>query len=95
MDELDKRSIFNLDDVSEIHYDQQEGLILYTRIGGVPVRLGKQGFGTQTESSGDNLQRPGATSSSFKVYRLKRDRPRYREGGCETYGRQRLILRIG
>jgi cell division protein FtsQ len=47
MDELDKRSLFNLDDVSEIHYDQQEGLILYTRIGGVPVRLGKQGFGVK------------------------------------------------
>ena len=47
MDELDKRNLFNLDDVSEIHYDQQEGLILYTRIGGVPVRLGKQGFGVK------------------------------------------------
>jgi cell division protein FtsQ len=44
MGELDKRSSFNLDDVSEIHYDQQEGLILYTRIGGVPIRMGKQDF---------------------------------------------------
>jgi len=44
MDELEPRSPFNLDDVSEIHYDQQEGLILYTRIGGVPIRMGKQGF---------------------------------------------------
>ena len=44
MDELDKLSLFNLDDVSEIHYDQQEGLILYTRIGGVPIRMGKQNF---------------------------------------------------
>ncbi len=44
MDELDKRSTFNLDDVSEIHYDQLEGLILYTMVGGVPVRMGKQGF---------------------------------------------------
>ena len=44
MGELDKRSPFNLDDVSEIHYDQQEGLILYTRIGGVPIRMGKQDF---------------------------------------------------
>ncbi|RLB63990.1 MAG: hypothetical protein DRH08_10325 [Deltaproteobacteria bacterium] len=44
MDELDTRSLFNLDDVSEIHYDQQEGLILHTLIGGVPVRMGKQGF---------------------------------------------------
>jgi len=44
MDELEPRSPFNLDDISEIHYDQQEGLILYTRIGGVPIRMGKQGF---------------------------------------------------
>ncbi len=44
IDELDSRTIFNLDDISEIHYDQQEGLILHTRIGGVPVRLGKMGF---------------------------------------------------
>lgn len=44
MDELDKRTLFNLDDVSEIYYDQQEGLILHTRIGGVPVRMGKQNF---------------------------------------------------
>ena len=44
MDELDNRALFNLDDVSEIHYDQQEGLILHTRIGGVPIRLGKNGF---------------------------------------------------
>lgn len=44
MDELDDRDLFNLEDVSEIHYDQQEGLILHTRIGGVPVRMGKLGF---------------------------------------------------
>jgi cell division protein FtsQ len=44
MDELDKRTLFNLDDISEIHYDQQEGLIMHTHIGGVPVRMGKQGF---------------------------------------------------
>ncbi|MCK4508342.1 MAG: FtsQ-type POTRA domain-containing protein [Desulfuromonadales bacterium] len=44
IDELNNRDVFNLEDVSEIHYDQQEGLILYTRIGGVPVRLGKMGF---------------------------------------------------
>lgn len=44
MDELSNRTLFNLDDVSEIHYDQQEGMILHTRIGGVPVRMGKQGF---------------------------------------------------
>jgi len=44
MDELGSRELFNLDDVSEIHYDQQEGIILHTRIGGVPVRMGKVGF---------------------------------------------------
>ncbi len=44
MHELDSRDLFNLDDVSEIHYDQQEGIILHTRIGGVPVRMGTLGF---------------------------------------------------
>ncbi len=44
MDELNDRTLFNLEDVSEIHYDQHEGLILHTRIGGVPVLMGKQGF---------------------------------------------------
>ncbi len=44
MDELSNRTLFNLDDVSEVHYDEQEGMILHTRIGGVPVRMGKQGF---------------------------------------------------
>lgn len=44
LDELDGRTVFSLEDVSEIHYDQQEGLILYTLVGGVPVRLGTQGF---------------------------------------------------
>lgn len=47
MEELDRRTIFNLDDVSEIHYEEQEGLILHTRIGGVPVRMGKQSFETK------------------------------------------------
>jgi cell division protein FtsQ len=44
MEELDSRTTFNLEDVSEIHYEQQEGLILYTRIGGVPIHLGKLSF---------------------------------------------------
>lgn len=44
MDELESRTLFNLDDVSEIHYEEQEGLILHTLIGGVPVRMGTQGF---------------------------------------------------
>ena len=44
MEQLEQRRIFNLDDVSEIHFDQQEGLIVHTRIGGVPVRMGKLNF---------------------------------------------------
>lgn len=44
MDELEGRKLFNLEDVSEIHYDQREGLILYTYIGGVPIRMGKQDY---------------------------------------------------
>src|SRR5210317_120688 len=42
--ERDSRGLFNLEDVSEIHFDEQEGLVMHTRIGGVPVRMGKQGF---------------------------------------------------
>lgn len=44
MDELDKREVFNLKEVSEIHYDQRDGLIMHTRVGGVPVRMGKDSF---------------------------------------------------
>jgi cell division protein FtsQ len=44
VEELDSRKTFNLEDVSQIHFEQPEGLILYTRIGGVPIHLGKQGF---------------------------------------------------
>ena len=47
MDELDKREIFNLQEVSEIHYDQQDGLVLHTRVGGVPVRMGEDSFDTK------------------------------------------------
>ena len=43
------RPVFNLEDVSEINYDQQEGLILHTRIGGVPVHMGKQGFAAKLD----------------------------------------------
>lgn len=44
MEVLDRREKFNLDQVSELHYDEQEGLVLYTRVGGVPVRMGRNGF---------------------------------------------------
>ena len=49
MQELQGRDHFNLEDVSEIHYDQQEGLILYTLVGGVPVRMGDQGFAAKLD----------------------------------------------
>lgn len=44
MTQLETRALFNLDDISEIHFDHQEGLILHTRIGGVPIRMGNGGF---------------------------------------------------
>ena len=44
MNQLETRALFNLDDISEIHFNQQEGLILHTRIGGVPIRMGNEGF---------------------------------------------------
>ncbi len=59
MDELDSRTLFNLDDVSEIHYDEHEGLVMHTRIGGVPVRMGKGGFAAKLnrlESIYDDLE---------------------------------------
>ena len=59
MDVLESRTLFNLDDISEIHFEEQEGLVMHTRIGGVPVRMGKQGFGTKLnrlESIYDDLE---------------------------------------
>lgn len=47
MEILDTRARFNLDEVSEIHYDELDGLILHTRVGGVPVRMGKKSFDTK------------------------------------------------
>ena len=47
MDQLERREIFTLDQVSEIYYDQQDGLTLYTRVGGVPVRMGEDSFATK------------------------------------------------
>ena len=44
MDQLEQRQLFNLDDVSEIHFDQHEGLMMHRLIGGVAVRMGKQFF---------------------------------------------------
>jgi cell division protein FtsQ len=44
IDLLEGRRVFNLDDVSEVHFDPRDGLAIYTRVGGVEVRLGEQGF---------------------------------------------------
>ena len=59
MDALESRTLFNLDDISEIHFEEQEGLVMHTRIGGVPVRMGKQDFDTKLnrlESIYDDLE---------------------------------------
>jgi cell division protein FtsQ len=59
MDALESRTLFNLDDISEIHFEEQEGLVMHTRIGGVPVRMGKEGFDTKLnrlESIYDDLE---------------------------------------
>ncbi|OGU05760.1 MAG: cell division protein FtsQ [Geobacteraceae bacterium GWC2_58_44] len=36
--------VFTLDDVSEIHYDKGYGFTLFTMLGGIPVKLGNDGF---------------------------------------------------
>lgn len=41
---LADRKRFNLDDVSELHIDREEGLIIYTYTGGVPIRMGSGNF---------------------------------------------------
>jgi cell division protein FtsQ len=41
---LAERKRFNLDDVSELHIDREEGLIIYTYTGGVPIRMGSGNF---------------------------------------------------
>lgn len=59
MDALESRTLFNLDDISEIHFEEQEGLVMHTRIGGVPVRMGTQSFDTKLnrlESIYDDLE---------------------------------------
>ncbi|MBW2477760.1 MAG: FtsQ-type POTRA domain-containing protein [Deltaproteobacteria bacterium] len=44
MNALEQGTLFNLKHVSEIHYEPQEGLTLYTYRGGVPVYLGGDNF---------------------------------------------------
>ena len=41
---LAKRTIFTLDQVSEIHIDDDNGVVLSTYRSGVPVQLGFNGF---------------------------------------------------
>ncbi|RNC72662.1 MAG: FtsQ-type POTRA domain-containing protein [Desulfuromonadales bacterium] len=47
METLKKGNTFSLADVSEIHVDKGFGLTLFTAAGGVPVRLGRDGFETK------------------------------------------------
>lgn len=44
IDSLKKGTVFGLEEVSEIHYDKGYGFTLFTVQGGVPVKLGKDGF---------------------------------------------------
>lgn len=43
-DELERRNLFSLQKVSEIHYEPRQGLVLYTWNHGVPVLMGEDGF---------------------------------------------------
>ncbi|HXV20598.1 MAG TPA: FtsQ-type POTRA domain-containing protein [Desulfuromonadales bacterium] len=49
LDELAGRRIFSLDDVSELHIDQTDGLTLYTFSGGVPVHMGYSNFNSKLD----------------------------------------------
>jgi cell division protein FtsQ len=44
MNALNWRSMFNLEDVSEINFNQNDGLTVHTRIGGVPIHMGTNNF---------------------------------------------------
>ncbi len=44
IDRLSDRREFTLEDVSEVHIGESEGIILYTASGGVPIRMGDDGF---------------------------------------------------
>ncbi len=41
---LKQGQLFRLDDVSELHYDKGFGFTLFTALGGIPVRLGTDGY---------------------------------------------------
>ena len=42
--ELASREVFTLGEVSEIHWDADEGYVLFTAEGAIPIRLGEEGF---------------------------------------------------
>jgi cell division protein FtsQ len=44
LDMLQERSIFGMDNVSELRFEDTAGITLYTCSGGVPVRIGKDDF---------------------------------------------------
>ncbi|WP_321370110.1 FtsQ-type POTRA domain-containing protein [uncultured Desulfuromusa sp.] len=44
LDNLEKRKLFGLDQVSEIHHEEGGGLSLFTLAGGVQVKLGDTGY---------------------------------------------------
>ncbi|PLX92060.1 MAG: hypothetical protein C0620_09710 [Desulfuromonas sp.] len=44
IDLLAQRQVFNLQELSQIRIDQKEGLILYTRLYGVPIKIGHDMF---------------------------------------------------
>lgn len=47
--ELGERRVFGLDQVSELRVAPQEGITLYTYLGGVPVRFGQNGYSTKLD----------------------------------------------
>lgn len=49
IDELAGRRVFALDDISELNIDPEEGLILHTMRGGVPVRMGYGNFSAKLD----------------------------------------------
>ncbi len=44
VDRLSTRREFTLEDVSEVHIGETDGIILYTASGGVPIRMGDSGY---------------------------------------------------
>jgi len=53
IDELARRRVFSLEDISELNINETDGLTLYTFSGGVPIRMGYSNF----DSKLDRLER--------------------------------------